>query len=93
MAVDPLTSDILLFTKDHEGYESHVFRVPHEYGDPKTLEYVTTLPYKLVTGEFEYKESIKKQVFKNGLHLMQYKECVLRCRHIPLWRHPGPDQL
>ena len=53
MAVDPLTSDILLFTKDHEGYESHVFRVPHEYGDPKTLEYVTTLPYKLVTGEFE----------------------------------------
>ena len=60
MAVDPLTSDILLFTKDHEGYESHVFRVPHEYGDPKTLEYVTTLPYKLVTGEFEYKESIRK---------------------------------
>ena len=54
--MDPLTSDILLFTKDHEGYESHVFTVPHEYGDPKTLEYVTTLPYKLVTGESEYKE-------------------------------------
>ena len=77
--MDPLTSDILLFTKDHEGYESHVFMVPHEYGDPKTLEYVTTLPYKLVTGEFEYKESIRILSIIIGLHLIHYKECVLRC--------------
>ena len=69
MAVDPLTSDILLFTKDHEGYESHVFMVPHEYGDPKTLEYVTTLPYKLVTGESEYRESIRIQFKQANMRL------------------------
>ena len=50
MAVDPFNKDILLFTKNHEHHESMVFKVPHGSGDPKTLEYVTTLPYKLVDG-------------------------------------------
>ena len=47
MAVDPFNGDILLFTKNHE---SKVFKVPHGWADPKTLEYVATLPYKFVTG-------------------------------------------
>ena len=50
MAVDPFNGDILLFTKNHEHHESKVFKVPHGWDDPKTLEYVATLPYKLVTG-------------------------------------------
>jgi len=50
MAVDPFNGDILLFTKNHEHHESKVFKVPHGSGDPKTLEYVVSLPYKLVTG-------------------------------------------
>ena len=50
MAVDPFNGDILLFTKNHEHNESKVFKVPHGWDDPKTLEYVVTLPYMLVTG-------------------------------------------
>jgi len=50
MAVDPLNGDILLFTKNHEQYASDVFKVPHGWGDPKTLEYIATLPYIKVTG-------------------------------------------
>ena len=50
MAVDPSNQDILLFTKNHYERQSKVFKVPHGAGDLKTLEYITTLPYKLVTG-------------------------------------------
>ena len=50
MAVDPFNGDILLFTKSHNHNESKVFKVPHGWDNPKTLEYVATLPYMLVTG-------------------------------------------
>ena len=50
MAVDPYNGDILLFTKNHDHHESKVFKVPHGSGDPKTLEHIVDLPYKLVTG-------------------------------------------
>jgi len=50
MAIDPQNHDILLFTKDHHDWKSHVFRVPHGNSDPKQLEQITQLPYKLVTG-------------------------------------------
>ena len=50
MAVDPYNNDILLFTKNNGNRRSHVYRVPHGARDPKTLEYVTTLPYRQVTG-------------------------------------------
>ena len=51
MAVDPQNNDILLFTKTWEQHLSHVFRVPHGSGNPKTLEFIKTLKLKEVTGE------------------------------------------
>merc|ERR1711971_259772 len=50
IAVDPFNRDILLFTKNHEHNESKVFKVPNGWDNLKTLEYVVTLPYTLVTG-------------------------------------------
>ena len=53
MAVDPITHDIFLFTKDWTEYKSEVYRYPmskREAGKSLTLEYITTLPMKYVTG-------------------------------------------
>jgi len=50
MVVDPRNKDILLFTKDTNNYRSHVYKVPHNNANVKTLEKITTLPYKKVTG-------------------------------------------
>ena len=50
MAVDPSNGDILLFTKDHRHRQSRVYKVPHGSGYTKTLEYVSTLPHRQITG-------------------------------------------
>jgi len=53
LAVDPITHDIFLFTKDWVNYQSNVFRYPwalREEGKSMMLEYITTLPLLTVTG-------------------------------------------
>ena len=83
MAVDPQNNDILLFTKTWEKHQSHVFRVPHGSGNPKTLEFIKTLRLKEVTGENRW-----MHIFKNKRLLTT----ACRCGYISIWRHAGHYQ-
>ena len=63
MAVDPFNGDILLFTKNHHHNESKVFKVPHGWDNPKTLEYVTTLPNNMLVTAADMSPTLSYSIF------------------------------